>query len=716
MNCLAETPAAANFCPACGVKLASDMVHDELSAIAENAPDVLWSVDAAGRFTYVSPSVLRLFGFSAEDCIGKSVIGEEPCAPGLSARASEICAAEVGRAAEGSGDQALFEIEIETRDGRLVPVEVNAVAVRDASSGILQIQGVLREISARKRALAAEAREAEVERLVAQIAASFINVPTAEIDDAIDSSLAAVGHFAGVDSNTIVLAEQDGDGFVLAYSWNRQDFAPALSRGQRFASDDLPWMHAKLRAGETVSAATLEDLPPEAERERELMSEAGLDPLIVTPLVMAGRLCGYAALSMRGRLPDWTSQTLGLLRFVGDVVVNAVERTRAAEDAPRLERDLRQAQKMEAVGTLAGGIAHDFNNLLTSILGGIEFGLLELPADSEAAEGLRVAQEAGERAADLTGRMLTLSRRQEPDMRPTNLNEVVTRTVDFLRRSIPEDVVIRIETDPMIPEIQADEGQLGQALLNLGINARDSMPDGGEILIATRVGRDVDDSDGISVALITVTDNGAGIDAESLPHIFEPFYTTKSIGKGTGLGLAMAYGCARAHGGRLSVESEPGKGSAFELMLPLTQPVAGRAAAPVSAEVTRASATILLVDDMDTVLQIARGMLERAGYEVISAQSCEEALQHFDRSRDRIGAVVTDLVMPGGSGRDLLKALRARGATVPVVLTSGYLADTSREEVEAEGFACLLAKPFSRRTLSLAVQEVVGPSESAQTA
>jgi signal transduction histidine kinase len=248
------------------------------------------------------------------------------------------------------------------------------------------------------------------------------------------------------------------------------------------------------------------------------------------------------------------------------------------EQRLQMEAQFLQAQKMEAVGTLAGGLAHEFNNLLMVVQGGIELGLASVPADGEAADSLRMVQEAAERASGLTAQLLTLSRRQESQKRPTDINDLVERVATLLQGSITKNIDVAVALAPNVPAIDTDAGLLHQALLNLGINARDAMPKGGRLSFETAV-VDVDENNASARAraqtqagrffLIRVHDSGQGIPAENLARIFEPFYTTKAEGEGTGLGLAMVYGCVEGHGGWIDVESTVGQGTTFSLFLPL---------------------------------------------------------------------------------------------------------------------------------------------------
>jgi len=379
----------------------------------------------------------------------------------------------------------------------------------------------------------------------------------------------------------------------------------------------------------------------------------------------------------------------------------------------RVQIQLRQAQKMELLGTLAGGIAHDFNNLLTSILANVQLAMRYTGHDTKPMGWLRDAQEAAERAGDLTKRMLALGRKQSTTMGPTDINEMLARMVRFLDRSIPEDVTISFEKCPEDLCIRADVSQLEQAIVNLAINARDAMPKGGKLSFSVRVvevdaerARRVPGAQPGSFVCISVSDTGAGIPVELREQVFEPFFTTKGPGRGTGLGLAMVYACAQAHDGWVSVESEVGKGSTFQILLPRVEMAATEAPSPAEPLPTGIE-TVLLVDDTDAVLYAGQSILESIGYSVLIARDGMKALKLIDEYKTAIALVITDLVMPGASGRDLLAALRDRGLRVPVILTSGHAVERSTEELVAEGFAEFVPKPFDAAQLARVTRKVL---------
>ena len=389
---------------------------------------------------------------------------------------------------------------------------------------------------------------------------------------------------------------------------------------------------------------------------------------------------------------------------------------REVEDTLRqTERQLLQAQKMEAMGQLAGGIAHDFNNLLTAILGFSEFLLVSCPLDPAHRRDLEEIKRAGERAATLTRQLLAFSRQQVLEPRVVNLNEIVAGVQRLLARVIGEDVELVTEVEPELAQVKIDPGQLDQILMNLAVNARDAMPQGGRLTIRTSncdVARNIVPSD-LAVVVpagqyvkVSVCDNGTGVPAEIKSRIFEPFFTTKEAGKGTGLGLATVYGIVKQSGGYISLESEPGRGTCFDIYLPSVHEAAWVAQADPAAAITRSSGeSILLVDDEPAIRELLQRTLERGGFRVLVAAAGDEA---WALAKTHVGAIhllVTDVVMPRMGGAELATRLVEEHPALKVLYMSGYL-DERVPQVAGER-AAFLRKPFSPADLLRKAREIL---------
>ena len=430
-------------------------------------------------------------------------------------------------------------------------------------------------------------------------------------------------------------------------------------------------------------------------------------------------------LEFRVRHADGTYRTLesigtSLLNdpAVGGIVVNsrdATERNQAMEALRLAQQQFLQSQKMEAVGRLAGGVAHDFNNLLTVIRGNAELLLLDLPPDDARRADVEEVHAAADRAAALTRQLLAFSRRQVLQPRVLAPNAVVGDVERILRRVIGEDVELVVRLDPAVRPVRADPGQLEQVLLNLVVNARDSMPGGGRVTVETGnavLGAELLHTYPYVVpgeyVLLRVSDTGTGMAAETLEHAFEPFFTTKAAGRGTGLGLSTVYGIVKQSGGFIWIDSEPGTGTSVRVYLPPAaaedEPEPGAAAAPAPAG---GMETVLLAEDEEAVRRLAASVLRRGGYTVLEARDGEDALRIAEAFLGRIGMVVTDVVMPRMGGRELAARLRGTRPDVPVLYVSGYAEEAVRGDGVLDPGTHFIGKPFTADALLGAVRRVL---------
>src|SRR3954454_14639216 len=384
-------------------------------------------------------------------------------------------------------------------------------------------------------------------------------------------------------------------------------------------------------------------------------------------------------------------------------------------DRRALEDQLRQSQKMEAVGRLAGGVAHDFNNLLMVISGYAEVILASLPPENPLHEKGRAIQLAADRATTLTRQLLAFSRKQLLELKVVDVNAIVEDMERLLRPLIGENVELVTALAPQAAQVRADAGQLEQVLRNLVVNAKDAMPGGGRLTIQTqntvmderprpgqqfiRPGRYV---------MLSVSDTGSGMDKETQSRIFEPFFTTKEKGKGTGLGLSTVYGIVKQSGGYVMVESEVGHGTTFHIYLPQVEGIAEKQTPSAPHAASGGSETILLVEDEESVRQLVRDTLEAKGYRVLEAESGEAGLSIAEGHDGKIDLVITDVIMPGIGGRELVKQLAQARPSTKFLYLSGYTEDAIVSEGSLEEGTAFLQKPFSLQSLSRKVREVLG--------
>ncbi len=401
----------------------------------------------------------------------------------------------------------------------------------------------------------------------------------------------------------------------------------------------------------------------------------------------------------------------GSLVFFRDIT----GRIRAEEAQKRSQQQLQQAQKMESVGRLAGGVAHDFNNLLTVINGYAELTLAQLAPADPLREALSEIAGAGNRAADLTRQLLAFSRKQVIEPRPVDMNQVVADVGKMLRRLLGEDIEVVTTLAPSLGHAMVDAGQMHQVLVNLAVNSRDAMPHGGQFVIET--GRVDIDEEFVAVhpeaktgsyVLLAVTDTGAGMDEITRQYAFEPFFTTKEQGQGTGLGLSMVYGIVKQSGGWIVLYSEPGKGTTFKIYLPrVADAEKSGEPGPAVSRSLRGTETILVVEDQPEVRKLTVEILKRYGYEVREAANGDEALLLCQRLPERIHLMITDVVMPGMTGRELATRMATVRPAMKVLFISGYTANVISQHGVLEPGMAYLSKPFAPEALAGKVRELL---------
>lgn len=394
---------------------------------------------------------------------------------------------------------------------------------------------------------------------------------------------------------------------------------------------------------------------------------------------------------------------LGSLAFLIDVT-----------EAKSLRSQLLQSQKMEAIGTLAGGIAHDFNNILQVIMGYSDILRLDKRSPETRRADVKKIGDAARHGADLVRRLLTFSRRMEPSLRPVDLNVRIQQVEKLLSRAIPRTIQIALSLGENLQTVNMDPSQIEQALINLALNARDAMPNGGLLTFSTEnvtldgdhCRANLDARPGPHV-LLTVSDTGRGIHREHLERIFEPFFTTKPPGHGTGLGLAMVYGIVKQHRGHIRCHSEPGLGSSFQIYLPAVETVAELVGPSDLEEPVGGSETLLLVDDEEAIRDLGKRLLSWAGYTVLTASNGKEALEVFRDKQSEISLVVLDVVMPKMDGKECLKELLELKPDLKIILASGYAPETNRADNWQAPARAFVSKPFDSNGFLKIVREIL---------
>ena len=630
---------------------AAHEAEEKYRSLFENAVEGIFRSTPEGRFVAVNPAMARILGYdSPEDLIANltDVTRQLYVDPKARERAAQL--------EEEEGVLHAFEFEAYRKDGKRIWASANRRIVRDESGIELYREGSLEDITERKRAQEALQQSEERYRDLVENAHDIIYSHDLE------------GNYTSINKAGEVIT-----GYTVAE-------ALQMSIADTVAIEDqakvLDMMRRKL-AGEIATAYEIEIIAKDGRRV----------PLEVNTKYV----------------------------YQNGVPVGVQGIARDVTERRHLEAQLRQSQKMEAIGQLAGGVAHDFNNLLTAINGYSGLALQRMNEDNEIRGYLEEINKAGERAANLTRQLLAFGRKQMLQPVPLNLNGVISDLNKMLSRLIGEDINFTVKLDPALLKIKADPGQIEQVLINLVVNARDAMPSGGNLTVET-ANFEVDREHAAKYigvqpggyVMVTVTDTGTGMDKETKARIFEPFFTTKERGKGTGLGLSTVYGIVKQSGGNIWVYSEPGCGTAFKVYLPqLKTAEEDPQKSTVEVAVPRGSETILLVEDEDVVRGLARKILEQSGYTVLEASGGKEAIHICQNQTVPIHLLLTDVVMPETSGREIAEQVTKLRPITRVLFMSGYTDEAIVHHGIVDSGVEFLQKPFTPAALAKKVREVL---------
>jgi signal transduction histidine kinase/CheY-like chemotaxis protein len=541
--------------------------------------------------------------------------------------------------------------------------------------------------------------------------ASWPRAAAVLIDGAIDVSRSKAGFIATLEP----------DGSVRA--WAHRSWDPLLGGladvnevppdGWKLSGPTADAIREIVQHGAVVSAAQARDHERLGQLLRGLPE---IDDVVAMPV--SGREAAVGLLALAGSILSEAEVAVCATVMAKTASVLFESHSRSRREA-QLSDQLRQAQKMEAIGNLAGGIAHDFNNLLTVIHGYVGFLLQGLADDDPHRENAQAIQEAATQAATLTRQLLAFSRKQVLQPRVFELNVLAGQTQKMLRRLIGEHIQLETRFDAGAGRVKADPAQVEQVLMNLAVNARDAMPSGGRLVISTRpVDIRRGDAGGLRAgpyALLTVEDNGVGMDEATRSRAFEPFFTTKEVGKGTGLGLATVYGIVQQSGGHIDVRSEAGKGATFRIWFPRVEEQVAAPPAQPTAPPPRGEEheIVLLVEDERPVRTLARRILEQSGYTVLEADSGEKALRLCEDTRGPIHLLLTDMVMPGMNGRELARQVADRRPDIRILYMSGYIDEMIGAITPHERETCFLEKPFSPDAMVRKVRDLLdAPAEA----
>ncbi len=568
------------------------------------------------------------------------------------------------------------------------------------------------DITERKQAERTLKRRLEYERLLTRI--SRLAAREGSLNVIQEQCVATLGETLGVSRVYIFEHRHTTDTMDNTFEWVAPGISPQQEKLQGLHSSEMSWWTDTLKKGNIIRFEDMEDIPDEG--TKEVLRAQDILSVLVVPLFVAGSYYGFIGFDECRCRRAWPEDDVYLLQAMVQSLAAAIERHRAAQEKEILQNQLAQAHKLESIGRLAGGVAHDFNNMLGVILGHAELASAKLAPAHPLHADLESIRKAAQHSADLTRQLLAFARKQTISPRVLDLNRTVEGSLNLLRRIIGEDIALDWKAGANLGQVRIDPSQIEQILTSLAVNARDAIKSGGRISIATQaVTLDearCQEHSGLEpgeYVVLTFSDDGCGMDRETLARIFDPFFTTKELGQGIGLGLATVYGIVRQNDGMIDVASAPLAGTTFTLYLPRAAGAPSAAPAQKQAESARGgSETILLVEDEPALLEMGKAMLERLGYRVLAAHTPGEALKLARENAGEIQLLMTDVVMPEMNGRELAKRLLALYPEIRRLFMSGYTADALAHHGVVEEGVYFLQKPFTLKELSARVREVLG--------
>ncbi len=633
--------------------------------LIDNANDVIIVIEPTGYFSFVNLMFCEMTGYSMKEA--KKLHFTKLIHPDDSAIVNE----NFERVLAGGTIPKNYEFRVLTKSGEVLYAELNATPINKEEE-IVGIEAIVRDTTERKRTEEALWEASEKRK---------------ELEAIVNQSPAVVFLWIAVKGWPVEFVSDN----VQQFGYTPEDF---YSRRILFADIVHPDDREQVAAEVTRYSK---------EGREDFVQEYRI-------ITKSDEVCWLDDRTWARR------NSKGVITHYQGIVLDVTKRKRAEEEKIKIQAQLLQAQKMEAIGTLAGGVAHDFNNMLTAIQGYTDLAMMEIDETDPLYRDLKQIHRAAVRAADLTRQLLLFSRKRPMEFTLLNINRMVEDLLKMLDRLISEDIVINTDPQPDIWTVRCDAGNIEQVIMNLAVNARDAMPDGGKLTIKTKnITLDEEDCKLIHEArpgkfiCLSVEDTGAGMDKDVIQHIFEPFFSTKETEKGTGLGLSVVYGIVKQHEGWINVYSEPGKGSMFKVYLPAfsVKLEDGTNEAISLQELQGSGERILLVEDEEGVRDFGMRALGENGYMVFEAANAKEAMESFEKEKGNFHLVFCDVVLPDKSGPQLVEQLLSRKPELLVLLSSGYTDDKSQWSMIYERGFRFLQKPYALDDLLRTIKEVI---------
>lgn len=684
----------------------------------DNANDIVYTHDLEGHYTSLNKKGQAITGYTCEEAAQLEF--NTLATPEDVALAKEM----LRRKLDGDETSTIYEISIRAKDGTSIPVEVNTQLIYENGSPI-GVQGIARDIRARKEA-EEQFRQVSESLLEAERRAiteyKILLGRIAHLAQALASARNLTPIFNALLKFTTISLPCDALGIAL-YDHEHVELSPQFLWIQNNLTDvtDLePFplttnsdVQRAIVSGETIISSS------NGKQASTLFqrSQTNLKPLstMTVPMTIMGRTIGTLEIQSTTRNAYQREHTTAV-QMAANLAANTIENVRLLNREREQDEKLRHAQKMEAIGQLTSGIAHDFNNICTAFFGHCDILSNQINEGDPLRKHVNDLRVAAKRAASLTKQLLTFSRKQV--IQPTNLdlNTVIKSTGEFIRSVISEDISIITNLASDLPQIKADRSQIEQIIMNLAVNARDAMPNGGRIVIETSLAHSDDKQKQqrakhqVSFVQLSVADTGTGMSAETQQRAFEPYFTTKEEGKGTGLGLATVYGCVKQSGGSISLDSKEGKGTTFKILFPTAKEQLDQLLAETHTEPTSqpiGNQTILIAEDDMTVREVLHSALSFSGYNVLEAPNGREGWELFQQNQNAIELVITDVLMPEMNGSELALRINRLKPATPVLYISGHATNVIIEHGVLLEDVAFIEKPFNTHDVLSKVHELL---------
>ena len=671
----------------------------------DRAPVGIFHYDRDLVFTACNEAMARMLGSRPERIVGLAAhkLKEKNVLPAMLAPLQGRDGEYEGWYRPTTGDRTIWSI-------------LRTTPVPDAGGNITGGIGIVEDTTRRKQVEEAIQKRDAILGAVSHVGKLFLK--SEDPANVLDIALEVLVRAIGVNGAHLFENRRAADGTLVSrrkYGWT--DAQHEAGAGPRILRADLRLGRIGFARWEELFGAgqpVYGSVSTAPRSERRLFKSLGIRSVAAFPILVNARWWGFVVFEDRERERDWSAAEIDALQLAASTLAAALLHK-------TMERRLFGAQKMEAIGQLAGGIAHDFNNLLMAIHGAVERLQDRVREDGDTAHDLRLVKETADRAATMTRRLLAFARRQVIEPTPLDLNQVVERLLPTLRRMIPEHIVLDLIPASNLGMVMADATQMEQILINLCVNARDAMPEGGTITLETE--NVVVNGEFIAThpwakegryVLLSVTDTGTGMDPVTCRRAFEPFFTTKEVDKGTGMGLATVYGIVKQHDGMVHLYSEVGKGTTVKIYLPLSTRRAAEVGTKIEAPVRGGKETILVVEDDPAVRDVMHGLLTDLGYEVQAAEDGRDALALLHSCDGQFDLVISDIMMPRMGGQELFAEARAVWPGIRFLFTTGYSENVVHEEfIKKEGIS-FLTKPFGRDTLARRIRQILeSPAQEA---